>query len=161
MGFEISSPHIICTFLYILFPCSSMESLLWETVFHKLLQYRSFPCTAVLQKHTAPAKVPHGFTSLTSQPAPVWALLSMGLQGLVGTCSGVGFPTGSHFLDVFSCSGVGSSEDCRCISAAPLTSMGCRVTAASPWPSPRGAEESLPWYQEHLLPFLRPWPWCL
>lgn len=143
MGVEMSSSRIIYhTFLFMLFPCSSMESLFWETVFHKLLQHRSFPWAAVLQKHIAPAQVRHGFAGPTSQPDPAWAILSMGLQALVGTCSSVGFPTGTQpLLDAFSCSGVGSSEDCRCTSAASLASKGFRgisalVPGATPLPAP-------------------------
>ena len=43
-----------------------------------------------------------------------------------------------------------SSTGCRWISASPQTSIGCRVTAASPW----GAEGSQLQHLEHLLPLL-------
>jgi len=110
--------------LLTLCPCSSLMSLLRETVLHKLLQRESFPWAAALQEllqhgslpqgaafqeQAAPAWVPHGVTIPASKPALVWAPLSTGRQVLLGACSRVGSPLGSTGY--------------RWISAPPWTSM--------------------------------------
>ena len=74
------------------FPCSSRESLSWETVLHKLLQCESLPRGADLQEQAAPVWVPHGVTSPASKPALAWAPLFTGPQVRPGACSSVGFP---------------------------------------------------------------------
>jgi len=109
MGVVVSSSHVVSAApcpsgggLLTLCPCSSVRSLLWETVLHKILQCESFPRAAalhelpqrgsfpwgaVLQEQAAPAWVPHGVTSPARKPAPGWAPLSTGLQVLAGACS--------------------------------------------------------------------------
>ncbi|KAM9590949.1 uncharacterized protein ACIBXB_005997 [Morphnus guianensis] len=151
MGFTVSSSHVISAAssssgarLITLFPCSSVGSLPWETVLHKLLQRGSFPRAAVLhellqhgslpqravlQEHTAPAWVPHGVTSPARKPAPAWAPLSTDPQFLPEACSSVGFPRGHSLLQEPTCSSVGSSLGCRWISAPLWTCMDCRGTA--------------------------------
>jgi len=109
MGVTVSSSHVVSPApsssgggLLTLFPCSSVRSLSWETVLHKLLQCESFPqaaalhelpqrgsfpWAAVLQEQAAPVWVPHGVTSPASKPAPARAPLSTGPQVLAGDCS--------------------------------------------------------------------------
>jgi len=134
-GVVVSSSHIVSAApssswggLLTLCPCSSVRSLSWETVLHKLLQRESFPWGAVLQEQAAPAWVPCTVTSPASKPAPAWAPLSTGPQVLAGACSTTGFPQGYSLLRAPTCSGVGFSMGCRWISAPPWTSMGCRWT---------------------------------
>jgi len=121
MGVVVSTLHIVSASpsssvggLLTLCPCSSMGSLLWDTVLHKLsnvrLSYRlqiftncssmslfhvCFPQGAVLQEQAAPAWVPHGVIGPASKPALVWAPLSTGLQVLPG---GSQSPSGIHLL---------------------------------------------------------------
>jgi len=103
MGVTVSSSLIVSAtppysgggFL-ILCPCSSVRSLSWETVLHKLLQPEFFPRAAVLQEQAVPVWVPDGVTSPASKPAPACAPLSMGPQVLAGACSSTGPPTGSQ-----------------------------------------------------------------
>jgi len=100
-GVVVSSSHIVSAApsssgggLLRLFPCSSVRSLSWETVLHKLLQHESFPWAAalhelplrgsfpqgaVLQEQAAPVWVHHGVTSPASKPASVRA--SHGVTG--------------------------------------------------------------------------------
>jgi len=100
---------LCCSFLLILFPCSSVGSLSWETILckilqcesipraaalHELLQHGSLPQGAILQEQVAPAWVPHRVTSPARKHALVWAPLSMGPQVLAGACSSVGSPQG-------------------------------------------------------------------
>jgi len=152
MGAAVSSSHVVCAApsssgggLLTLCPCSSMRSLSWETVLHKLLQCESFPRAAalnelpqsgsfpqgsVLQEQAAPAWVPHGVTSPASKPAPAWAPFSTGPQVLPGACSSAGLhmgsqlPSGIHLLR----RGV-PSTGCRWRSAPPWTLMDCRGTS--------------------------------
>jgi len=152
MGVAVSSSHVVSAApsssgggLLTLCPCSSVRSLSWETVLHKLLQresfpraatlhelpqHGSFPRSAVLQEQAAPAWVLHGVTSPARKPAPAWAPLSTGPQVLAGTCSSTGLPTGSqppsdsHLLQC----GV-YSMGYRWRSDPLWTSMGCRWTA--------------------------------
>ena len=71
--------------------CSSVRSLSWKTVLHKLLQPEpfsraaalreltqrgSFPQATVLQEHAAPVWVPHSVTNPASKSAPLWGPLS-------------------------------------------------------------------------------------
>lgn len=44
---------------------------------------------------------------------------------------------------------------------ARVSSMGCRATAASPWPSPQVSQDSYLQDPEHLLSLLLHWPWGL
>jgi len=153
MGVMVSSSHMVSAApsfsegrLLTLFHCSSVRSLSWETVLHKLLQCESFPWTAalhklpqhgsfpwgaVLQTQTAPAWIPHGITSPASKTALAWAPLSTGPQVLAGACSRVGLPmgpqspSGIHLL----WRGV-PSTGYRWISAAPWTSLDCRGTTS-------------------------------
>jgi len=127
MGAMVSSSHIVSASSSSsgggLLPCSSMRSLSWETVLHKLLQCESFPQAAalhklpqcgclpqgaILQEQTAPVWVPHGVTIPARKPAPAWAHLSMGLQVLAGTCSSTASPQGHSFLQESTCSGMRS-----------------------------------------------------
>jgi len=151
MGVAVSSSHVVSAAapsssgggLLTLCPCSSVGSLSWETILHKLLQRESFPWAAalhelpqcgsfpwgaVLQEQAAPAWVPHRVTSPASKPAPTWAPLSMGPQVLAGVCSSMGFPWSHSLLQAYICSSMGSSTGYRWISAPPWTSMGCRGT---------------------------------
>lgn len=63
-GVAVSSSHLVSAppfssaGLLTLFPCSSMRSLPWETVFYKLLQHESLPQAAILRK-----LLQHGFLS--------------------------------------------------------------------------------------------------
>jgi len=57
MGVAVSSSHVVSAApsssggrLLTLFPCSSVRSLPWETVLHKLLQSESFPWAAALHE---------------------------------------------------------------------------------------------------------------
>ena len=72
--------------LLTLCPCSSVRSLSWETVLHKLLQYESFPWAAALHKLPQRGSLPRGAV-LQEQAAPVspW-----GYKPCQQTCSGVG-----------------------------------------------------------------------
>jgi len=96
--------------LLTLYPCSSVRSLSWETVLHKLLQresfpwaaalhelpqHESFPWAAVLQEQAVPAWVPPGVTSPASKPAPVWASLPR-FKGPARSLLQCGFPMGSQ-----------------------------------------------------------------
>jgi len=112
-----------------LFPCSSVQSLPWETVLYELLQRGSCPWGAALQEQAAPAWSHHGATSPASKPASAWAPLSTGPQVLPGACCSMGSPWGHCLLLVSTCCCVGSSTGRRWISAPPWISMGCRVTA--------------------------------
>jgi len=157
--------------LLTLFPYSSMRSLSWETVLHKLLQLESFPWAAalhelpqcgsfpwgaVLQEQTALAWVPHGVTSPASKPALAWAPLSTGLQVLAGACSSVGSPQGHSFLQASPCYRVGSlpwATGGALLCCGPVWAAGGQP--ASPWSSSRAAREnSLLRHLEHLLPLL-------
>jgi len=98
------------------FPCSSVRSLSWETVLHKLLQresfpqaaalhelpqHGSFPWDAVLQAQAAPAWVPHGVTSRASKPAPAWATVSpQGHRSWQEPAPAWGSPQGHSFLSL-------------------------------------------------------------
>jgi len=93
MGVTVSSSHLVSAApsssgggLLTLCPCSSVRSLSWETVLHKLPQLSptgcsfsqlpqrgSLPRGAVLQEQAALVWVPHGVTSPASKPAPAWA----------------------------------------------------------------------------------------
>jgi len=61
------------SFLFTLFPYSSVWSLPWETVIHELLQHKSFPWAAVIQ-----GLFQHGSfllgTVLQERSSPVWVL---------------------------------------------------------------------------------------
>jgi len=156
MGFEVSSSHVVSVTpsssgggLLTLCPCSSVRSLSWETVLHKLLQcesfpraaalhelprHGSFPWSAVLQEQAAPAWVPHGITSPASKPALAWAPLSMGPQVLAGACSSAGSRWGHSFLQVSTCSGVRSF---------PRTAGGYLLHRGPPWAA--GGQPASPW----------------
>ena len=145
--------HCLCCSLFlILFLCSTVRSLPWESVLHKLLQCRSFtqadsfqelllhgsfPQGAVLQEQTAPARVSRGVTS-PARKLPPCAPLSTDLQVLPGACSSTGFPRGHSLLWEPTCSGVGSSMGCRWLSAPLWTSMGCSGTACLTMVLPMG-----------------------
>jgi len=106
--------RLCCSFLLILFPCSSVWSHPWETVLHELLQCEYFPQAAVLhellqhgsfpwsavilQEQAAPVWVPHRVRSPSRKPGPAWAPFSTGLQVLPGTCSSVDFLEGHSLL---------------------------------------------------------------
>jgi len=114
MGTVVSSSYVVSATpsssgggLLTLFLCSSVRSLSWETVLHKILQHECFPRAAalhelpsvgpfprgaVLQEQAAPAWVPHGVTIPASKPTPSWTSLSSGLQVLAGACSSAGSP---------------------------------------------------------------------
>jgi len=152
-----------------LFPCSSVRSLSWETVLHKLLQCEScpqaaalhelpqrgsFPRGAVLQAQAAAAWVPHRVTSPASKPAPAWAPLSTGPQVLPGACSSASSPRGNNLLQAPTCAGV---ESISWATSGYLLHHGPPWTAggqpASPWSSSRAArEDSLLQCLKHLLP---------
>jgi len=107
MGAVVSSSHAVSATpcpsgggLCTLFPCSCMRSLPQETVLHELLQHGSFPRGAVLQEQAAPVWVPHGVTSPASNPAPVWAPLSTGLQVLPGASFSTGSPVSQLPSDI-------------------------------------------------------------
>jgi len=85
--------------------------------------HMSFPWAAVLHEQASPAWIPHGVTSPASKPVPVWAPLSIGPQVLPGAFSSTAFPQGHSLLQASTCSGMGSSMGCRCISAPLWTSM--------------------------------------
>jgi len=130
MGVMVSLSHVVSAApsssgggLLTLCPWSSVRSLSWETVLHKLLQCESFPQAAVLhklpqcgslpwgavlQEQAGPAWVPHGVTSPARKPAPAWASHSMGSQVLAGSCSTLVSPRGHSFLEASTCSGMGS-----------------------------------------------------
>jgi len=57
--------------LLTLCPCSSVRSLSWETVLHKLLQRESFPQAAALHKLPQRGSFPRGAV-LQEQAAPAW-----------------------------------------------------------------------------------------
>jgi len=129
MGVAVNSSHVVSAAasssaggLLTLFPCSSVGSLPWDTVLHKLLQHGSLPRGAVLQKQVAPTWVSHEVVSSASKPAPTWAPLSMGAQVLPQACSSVGCPQVHSILQASTCSSMGSSPGCRWISAPPWTS---------------------------------------
>jgi len=93
MGVTVNSPHAVSATpcpsgggLLTLCPCSSVRSLSWETVLHKLLQYESFPWAAALHKLPQRGSLPRGAV-LQEQAAPVspW-----GYKPCQQTCSGVG-----------------------------------------------------------------------
>jgi len=125
--------------LLTLFPCSSLRSLSWETVLHKLLHHESspqaaalhelpqrgsLPWGAVLQQQAAPAWVPHGVTSPARKPAPAWAPLSTGPQVLAGACSSTGSPRGHSLLQASTCSSTGS---------LPRATNGYLLHCGPPW----------------------------
>lgn len=91
----VSSSYVLCAipsssvrgFLTV-FLCSSVGTLPWDTVLHKLLhceffpqsavlhellQHSSLPKSAVLQEQTAPSWVTRGVPSPASKLPPVWA----------------------------------------------------------------------------------------
>jgi len=116
---------------------------------------KCLPWAAVLQQQSAPAWVPHGVMSPASNPAPVWAPLSMGPQVLPGACSSLGFPRGLSLLWASSYSSVGSSLGCRWGSAPPWTSMGYTWRSGPPWTSTGcraqpASPGSAPWLQVNL-----------
>jgi len=144
----VSSSHVVSAApsssggrLLTLFPCSSVRSISWETVLHKLLQHESFTQAAVLhklpqhgsppwgadfQEQAAPVCTPHGVTSPVSKPAPVWAPFSTGPQVLAGACSSAG----SHGVTAsFRHPPVLAWGPFHRLQAPPWTSMGCRGTA--------------------------------
>jgi len=109
MGVTASSSHVVSaapsssgTGLLTFFPCSSVRSLSWETVLHKLPQRGSptgsqalpanllrrrllSPLVCRSQQEFAPVPAPHGFTaSFTHPPALAWGPFH-GLQ--VDICS--------------------------------------------------------------------------
>ena len=117
-------------------------------VLHKLLQCGSLPWGAVLQEQAAPARVPHGVTSPASNPAPVWAPLSMGPQVLPGACSSTGSPWGRSFL--------GAST---CCSVDLLGLQGHRLPHHGLLQGLQGNLCSSTWSTS--FPLLLHWPWCL
>jgi len=177
MGAEVSSSHVVSAApsssgggLLTLCPCSSVRSLSWETVLHKLLQCESFPSvevfhklpqrgslprSAVPQEQAAPAWVPHRVTSPATKPALVWAPLSMAPQVLAGACSSMGSPQGHSLLQASPCSSVGSlpqgAGGYLLHHGPPWTAAG---QPASPWSAPGAAGESLLRRLKHLLPLL-------
>jgi len=183
MGVAVSSSCCLChSFLLrggllTLFPCSSMGSLPWETVLHKLLQCESFrqgavlhkllqhgsiSKGAVLQEQTAPAWVPHGVTSPARKPTPAWSPLCTGPQVLAGACSSMGSPRHHSLLWVRPlCSGMGSFVGRRWISDPPWTSTGCRGTVCLTMVFSTGCRECLLQRLEHCLPCFSPGSWCL
>lgn len=78
--------------LLMLFPCSSVVSLSWETVLHKMVPHNPLPQGVVLQKQDAPAWVPHRVINPASRPAPLWIPLSMIPQIPTRSLPSVGFP---------------------------------------------------------------------
>jgi len=131
MGVTVSSSHVVSAApsssgegLLTLFPCSSVRSLSWETVLHKLLQCASFPQAAALHKLPQCGSFPWGAV-LQEQTAPEW--VPMGSQALPAnllwrgllspqvhrSCQepapARGSPRGHSLLQASTCSGVGSS----------------------------------------------------
>jgi len=104
-------------------------SLSWETVLQKLLQRGSFPRYAVLQEQAVLAWVPHGVTSPASKPAPAWAPLSHWVHRSWQEPAPAQALYRVSLLQASTCSSMGSSMGCRCISVPLWTSMGCRSTA--------------------------------
>jgi len=178
MGAVVSSSHVVSAApsssgaeILTLCPCSSVRSLSWETVLHKLLQCESFPWAAPLHKLPQHGSLPTGCspsgTGCSSMGPP------RGHKPCQQTCSGVGssphgptgpgrnllqhrLPTGSQPPSGITCSSVGSLP--RATGGDPLH-RGHPWTAgtqpASPWSSSRAAREgSLLWHLEHLLPLL-------
>jgi len=151
MGVTVSSSHVVSAapsssgggFL-MLFPCSSVRSLSWETILHKLLQRGVLP-TGCSSSQTAPVWVPPTGCSPSgtgcSSVGPSWGhKLCQQTCSSVGSClhgsagpgrsllqrrlpTGSQLPSGIHLLR----RGV-PSMGCRWISAPPWTSMDCRGT---------------------------------
>lgn len=70
---------LCCPFLLMLFLCSSMASLSWDTILHELLQHGSFPRGTVLQVWTAPASVcyrPQFLLGAYSSMSSPWSVTS-------------------------------------------------------------------------------------
>lgn len=87
---------------------------------------------------------------IQGQTAPVWALFSTAPLVLPGACPSTGFTWGHGLLQASMCSSPGGLLQGLLVDiSSPWMSMGCRGTAASPWPSPQAAEESQLW---QLLP---------
>lgn len=141
------SLHLCSTFFLTPFPCSSLGSLPWDTVFHKLPQWRPFPWAAVLEKllqhesfvrkgllqHEFPVQV----TGLARKPALVWAPLHR--QTLLRACSCMGCP-----WDAASFGACGHLLQ----RGSPLAT---RSPPVSPWSSLWAAGESLLQFMEHLF----------
>jgi len=149
MGAVVSSSPVVSAApsssgrgLLTLFPCSSVRSLSWETVLHKLLQGESFPQAAALHELPQYGSLPTGYSPSGTgcySVVPPW-----GHKSCQQTCYSVGSslhgytgpdrsllqrrlpmgsqpPLGIHLLWC----GV-PSTGCRWRSAPPWTSMDCR-----------------------------------
>jgi len=86
MGVMVSSSHVVSAApsssggeLLTLCPCSSVRSLPWATVLHKLLQREFFPRAAALHELPQRGSFPQGAV-LQEQAAPEW--VAHGLQAL-------------------------------------------------------------------------------
>lgn len=129
---------VCCSFLIMLFSCSSMGSPPWGIVLHQLLQHGSFLQAAAPEELLQCETFPQGAV-LQGQTAAVWVALG-GQRSCQKNFSGV-LSTACTFPQVTSiCSGMETSTACR-VSALQL-----QVNL----PAESGA-----------LPVLLHWPWCL
>jgi len=157
MGVAVSSSHFVSAApsssgegLLPLFPCSSMKSLSWERVLHKLLQRESFPLVAVLHK-----AAPWGHKCCSQTCSSMGSSLSTEPKVLPGACSSMDFPQGHSLLQASTCSSMGSFMDLGgdLLHRGPPWAAG--TPPVSPWSSLQAAgEKSLLRSLEHLLPLL-------
>ena len=146
IGVVVSSSHVVSAApsssrgrLLILFPCSSMWSLPWETALQKIIQHEPFPQAAVLHKLLQHRSFPQG-TVLQEQAAPAWRSAplwaSMGCRGtarLIVVCS-----TGCRGIFVLAPGAPPLSSSSLTLVSAELlrsrifTLSGCYSTSVSP-----------------------------
>ena len=144
--------------LLLLFPCSSVGSLPWNPVLHKLLQQShrmQFIRNGCLQCDSQ-----MGPQVLTSKPDLAWTALH-GTQALQVPATAWGlheitasfrtYPSAPIWGPLWASGGY-------LLHHGPPWAAGAQPT--SPWSSPQTAGESLLQCLEHLLSLLLHWPWC-
>lgn len=130
--------------------CNQFIRCLWHSFLlrgrtpHALSWHGSFKLAEVLNKLPQCGSIPWG--AVLQEHASVWV------------STGHPFPL-VCFLWAPTSSGVGLHR-LQADSAPAGIFMGCRARAASLWPAPQAASESLFWRLRHLFPLLH-WPWCL